>query len=78
MLHKFFYILHNYLNILANVRDIGLQLFGEVEDLEDYLIPFGKTAVPVKFIGHPSLSDGKVCTIWSDFEKFVGRYLLGM
>ena len=61
-----------YLNILANVREEGLRVFGAVELLEPFMIPFGKTAVPVNLVGHPSLSDGKVCTIWSDFEKFLG------
>ena len=47
-------------------------MFGAVQELEPFLIPFGKTAIPVNLIGHPSLIDGKVCTIWSDFEKFIG------
>ena len=67
-----------YLFILENVRANGLELFGQVEELEDFLIPSGKhigMAIPVRFVGHPSLSDGKVCTIWSDFEKFIGRSL---
>ena len=37
------------------------------------VLEFFKTYVPVKFVGVPSLVDGKVCAILSDLVKFVGR-----
>ena len=53
-----------------------MELMGEFDLLEPFLIPFGQTHVPVNFIGVPSLVDGKVCAILSDLVKFVGRYLV--
>ena len=49
-------------------------MFGDVDNLDPFSIPLipGKSYVPIKVIGVPSLSDGKVCAIWSDFVRFVG------
>ena len=60
--------------ILESVWATGIQMFGDVDNLDPYSIPIvpGKSYIPIKFIGVPSLSDGKVCAIWSDFVKFVG------
>ena len=72
------YIFENqtYLKFLEYVRQQGYDLFGQVENLEPYQGIGNRIGlnVPITYLGYPGLTDGKICTIWSDFEKFVGMY----